>query len=290
MQALVRIGAGGQQAGQRLVVVHQSGGAAQCEGIELAGVVPARDRIVALAIAQAEVDVHAAAAHREYRLGHEGQHDAVLESDFTRQQAEQEDVVHRLDGAVVGERELELGRIVFGVHAVDAKARCRGLFPQGIREAPGVGKWACGIHMGRRRVVGFERAVGLDLEGKSFELDAHHRVIAHGLPVGHGAFQGAAPAHGQGRAIVGFEVANGHLGERLPARADVFGGVGRFHVGQAFHDHRARGRDQLFFVSDAKSAPAKTGTAALTRLERDVFAPRNGQVVAIQHPQALLNI
>ena len=127
------------------------------------------------------------------------------------------------------------------------------------------------------------------MEGKGFELDAHHRLVAHGLPIGHGALERTAPAHGQRRAVVGFEVTNGHLGEGLPTGANVFGGVDGLHVGQAFHDHRTRGRNKLFFVRDAKSATAKTGTAALTGFERDVFTARNGQVVAIQHPQAFLN-
>ena len=289
LEPVVRVHAGRGQPGQGLVVVQQPGGALARQGVEGGGVQAAVDGVAsglwALAVAQREVHMHAAAAHGQQGLGQEGEHDAVAEGHLARHLPEEHDLVHRLDGVVIGQRELELRRVVLGVHALDGQPAGGRLRPDGIGEAARVGKRAGGVGVRRGGVVGLEAAVGLDLEGEGLQFDAHHGVVAQRVPLRHGALERGAAAHRQRRAVVGVQVAHHHARGGLPARADVGGLPHRFHVGQAAQ-HLGPGRgDQVLVVGDAEGAAAKP-CAAVTLFQRHVLAAGDVEVVAEQDTQA----
>ncbi len=80
------------------------------------------------------------AALARNRFGQKGQHHAMFQRHFAGHLAKQHGLIHRFDGAIIGQGEFELRRVIFGGDQFQPKAGGLGLRPDRIGKTAGVGR------------------------------------------------------------------------------------------------------------------------------------------------------
>ena len=260
LQPPIRRGGRRDQPRQPLVVMHEPRQTAARQFVQMVRSAPVSigQRIETIGVGEREIDVHARPACLGNRFRHEGQNHPVVQRYLARQQAEKYNVVNCFDGIVKGQRIFKLGRVVFAGDHVQLKSQPVSDLPDPVVEPQRIGERPGPVNHAARRVIGVQPPSVVGHQREGFQFDPHLWGQPARLPIGHGAFQRPAWAQRQRNARVVIKIAEHNLGKRFPAHANLIGLPAQFHIGQAFHHHRAGCRQQIAVVMHAERLIGRT--------------------------------